>query len=114
MADATAGGAGDNWLRVETDAVLAAAAEFRSIADERTDGLGRLVSEANAVVDGSWRGQAAAAFDREWDEFHDAAKAIVDDADTIADLVAYSAKIYGQQDDTSAEVLRAVWVRPDA
>jgi WXG100 family type VII secretion target len=100
---------GGNGLRVETDPVLAAANEFRSIADQLRDGLQQLVASANEVVDGSWRGDAARAFSLEWDEFHDAAKAIVDDADTIADLVAYSMKTYDGQDETSAAMVRAVW-----
>jgi WXG100 family type VII secretion target len=74
---------GGGELHIESDAVLAAADEFRSIADTVREGLQQLVSSANDVVDGSWRREAASAFNREWDEFRDAAKAIVEDADTI-------------------------------
>ncbi|MBS9534037.1 WXG100 family type VII secretion target [Mycobacterium sp. M1] len=110
MADATGGGV----LRVEADSVLAAVGEFRSIADELADGLGQLVCAADSVLGISWRGAAASAFDRDWVEFHDAAKAVVGDADTIADLVAYSVQVYGEQDETSAAVVRSVWVRSDS
>ncbi|MDV3215713.1 WXG100 family type VII secretion target [Mycobacterium avium] len=106
MADAVSGGDG---LRVEADPVMAAVGEFRSIADELRDGLRQLVSEANEVVDGSWRGEAASAFNREWDEFHDAAKAIVADADTIADLVAHSVNLYVSEDETSAGSSPGKW-----
>ena len=98
-----------NALHIETDPILAAANEFRSIADRLRDGLQQLVGSANEVVDGSWRGDAAKAFSREWDEFHDAAKSIVEDADTIANLVAYSMKTYDGQDEASAAMVRAVW-----
>jgi len=56
------------------------------------------------------RGEASSAFRREWDDFEDAAKAIVEDADTIADLVTYSVNAYVAEDKTSAAVLRSVWV----
>jgi len=100
---------GDDGLRIETDSVIAAANEFRSIADELREGLRQLVAAANDVVDGSWRGEAATAFRTDWDDFHDAAKAIVADADTIADLVAFSVKAYVADDDSSAAALRSVW-----
>jgi WXG100 family type VII secretion target len=106
---AAVSGSGGDRLRIETNPVLAAANEFRAIAEDLRNGLQQLISSANEVVDGSWRGEAAKAFNREWDEFHRAANAVVEDADNIADLVAYSAKTYDSQDESSAAVLRSVW-----
>jgi WXG100 family type VII secretion target len=99
-------------LRIETDAVSAAVGEFRSIANELRDGLRQVVTAADEVVDASWRGEAASAFRVEWDEFRESAQSIVEDADAIADLVAYSVKAYVAEDDSSAAVLRSVWVQP--
>jgi WXG100 family type VII secretion target len=101
---------GQSNLRIETDPVLAAVDQFRTIADDLRQGLQRLVGSANDVVGASWRGEASSAFRREWDDFEDAAKAIVEDADTIADLVTYSVNAYVAEDKTSAAVLRSVWV----
>ena len=71
-------------LRIETEPVKAAADEFRTIADELREELRQLVASVDDVVEGSWRGEAARMFGRDWDEFRAAATNIVDDADEIA------------------------------
>jgi uncharacterized protein YukE len=67
-------------------------------------------SSARPMMWSAHRGEASSAFRREWDDFEDAAKAIVEDADTIADLVTYSVNAYVAEDKSSAAVLRSVWV----
>ncbi|MBN3456392.1 WXG100 family type VII secretion target [Mycobacterium sp. DSM 3803] len=108
MADA-AGGAGE--LRVETDTLASTSDELQTIADGLRDELRRLISNTESVVEGSWRGEAATAFAREWEEFRSAAESIVEDADVIAGLVALSAKQYSGTDEASAQMLRATWSR---
>jgi WXG100 family type VII secretion target len=103
-------GGGDDGLRVDTDTLMSASDQLRSIADDLRDGLSRLMSDADDVVEGSWAGEAATAFAREWDEFRDAAQAIVEDADVIADLVALSMKHYVGRDADGAAMLRSTWL----
>lgn len=100
---------GGGELRIETDSVLDAVSEFRTIADDLREGLRQLVSSAEEVIDGSWRGAAATAFSSEWSEFRDAAHAIVEDAEVIADLVAISVTQYAGSDADSAAMLKATW-----
>lgn len=107
MASVSDGGDG---LRIEEDPVRGAADELGTIAQELRTGLQQLISAANDVVDASWRGEAAAAFRSEWEDFHDSAKTIVEDADTIADLVAYSVKVYAAEDESNAALVRSVWI----
>lgn len=106
-----AGGSGGQELRVHTDTLGSASDQLQSIADELRDGLRRLVSQAERVIEGTWRGEAATAFSKEWDEFREAAESIVEDADVIAGLVSLSVTHYVNDDDTSAEMLRATWSR---
>ena len=101
---------GGDGLRVETDTLSTASAELRWVADGLRDGLSRLMAVADGVVEGSWVGDAAAAFGGEWDEFRASAAAIVEDADVIADLVALSVENYVGTDADSAAVLRATWL----
>ena len=68
------------------------------------------MTSVNDVVEANWRGDAAAAFRREWGDFHDAAKTIVDSADKIADLVSHSMRIYDAEDHSSAALIRSVWM----
>ena len=105
----TAGGGSDHALRVQTDTLSSASDQLQSIADELRDELRRLVSHADRVVEGSWRGEAASVFANEWHEFRETAESIVEDADVIAGLVARSVNHYVNDDESSAEMLRATW-----
>ena len=98
-------------LCVATDTLSNASDQLQSIADELRDELRRLISNTGRVVEGTWRGEAATAFAREWEEFRSAAEAIVEDADVIAGLIALSAKYYADTDETSAHMLHATWSR---
>lgn len=109
MASVTSSG-GDG-VRVDTDAVQDLAMQFKSIADDLRTELERLVAAAEQVRDASWRGSAAQAFNGEWDEFHDNAKNIVDDADVIADLIALSMREYVGTDEAGAAALRSAWTQ---
>lgn len=102
---------GGDGLRVSTDAVEDLAAQFKSIADDLRAELERLAGAAEQVLDASWRGSAARAFTSEWDEFHDNARKVVDDADVIADLVALSMRQYVDSDEAGAAALRTAWTR---
>ncbi|MGV0738214.1 WXG100 family type VII secretion target [Mycobacterium syngnathidarum] len=106
-----AGAGGGQELRVETTALDSASDQLQSIADELQDELRRLVSNTERVVEGTWRGEAATAFAREWEEFRSAAESVVEDADVIARLVELSATHYADTDETSAHMLRATWSR---
>lgn len=110
MVSTSGGGAGGDGLRIEEDPVKAAAEELDAIAAELREGMRQVVAAANDVVDASWRGEAASAFRREFEDFHDAAKSIIDDAETIAGLVGYSVNVFASEDSSSAAVLRSVWV----
>ncbi|MGY1990399.1 WXG100 family type VII secretion target [Mycolicibacterium fortuitum] len=101
--------ASSEGLRVDTDPVITAAIQFYSIAEDLREGLRQVTTSINDVVEANWRGEAAAAFRREWDDFHDAAKTIVDSADKIADLVSHSMRIYDAEDSSSAALVRSVW-----
>lgn len=68
------------------------------------------MSSVNDVVEANWRGDAAASFRREWDDFHDAAKTVVDSAEQIADLVSHNMRIYAAEDNSSAALVRSVWI----
>lgn len=102
---------GGDGLRVSTDAVQDLAAQFKSIADDLRAELELLAGAAEQVLDTSWRGSAARAFTGEWDEFHDNARKIVEDADVIADLVALSMRQYVDSDQAGTASLRAAWTR---
>lgn len=101
--------AGIDRLRVDTDPVATAVHQFYSIAEDLREGLRQVTTSINDVVEANWRGEAAAAFRREWDDFHDAAEAIVDSADKIADLVSHSMRIYDAEDSSSAALVRSAW-----
>lgn len=104
-----AGEGSHHELRVQTDTLGSASDQLQSIADELRDGLRRLVSHADRVVDGTWRGDAASVFANEWNEFRETAESVVEDADVIAGLVSLSATHYVNDDEASAEMLRATW-----
>ncbi|OMB89919.1 hypothetical protein A5746_21790 [Mycolicibacterium conceptionense] len=111
MANVAGGAGGGQELRVETTTLDSASDQLQSIADELQDELRRLVSNIERVVEGTWRGEAATSFAREWEDFRSAAESVVDDADVIAGLVALSATHYAGTDETSAHMLRATWSR---
>jgi WXG100 family type VII secretion target len=96
-------------LRIETEPVKAAADEFRTIADELREELRQLVASVDDVVEGSWRGEAARMFGRDWDEFRAAATNIVDDADEIAIRVVQSVAAYAAQDERGGSIVRSAW-----
>ncbi len=96
-------------LRIETEPVKAAADEFRTIADELREELRQLVASVDDVVEGSWRGEAARMFGRDWDEFRAAATKIVDDADEIAIRVVQSVEAYAAQDERGGSIVRSAW-----
>jgi len=97
-------------LHIEADSVLAAANEFRLIADELSEGFSRLVSSVDSVVETSWRGAAANMFGRDWDEFRGAAEKVVQDADEIATRVALSVNAYAAEDELGAAIVRRTWI----
>lgn len=96
-------------LRIETDSVAMAAEQFRSIADELHEGFHKLLSSVDEVVEGSWRGEAARAFGRDWDDFRRSAAKVVEDAGEIAERVALSVQSYTAQDEYSAAIVRDAW-----
>lgn len=98
---------GGGMLRIDSDPVRAAAAEFRAIADELREGFRQLVSSVDEIVEGSWRGEAAPTFGRDWDDFRSSAAKVVEDAEEIANRVAVSVEAYVAQDGNSAAILRA-------
>ncbi len=100
---------GGTRLRIETEPVKAAADEFRTIADELREELRQLVASVDDVVEGSWRGEAARMFGRNWDDFRASAAKVVDDADEIANRVAQSVNAYAAQDEHSGSVVRSAW-----
>lgn len=100
---------GDARLRIETEPVKAAADEFRTIADELREELRQLVASVDDVVEGSWRGEAARMFGRDWDHFRASAAKVVEDADEIANRVAQSVNAYVGQDEHNASAVLSAW-----
>jgi uncharacterized protein YukE len=73
------------------------------------EGFDQLLTSVDDVVEGSWRGEAARMFGRDWDDYRRAAAKVVNDADEIAQRVAMSVNAYVAQDEHSASVVRAAW-----
>lgn len=71
------------------------------VAGEVGAGLGSVAAEVNGLLDGGWKGSAAAGFQAGWVEWHSGAVAILDALGRMANLLAATARTYDGRDAVS-------------
>ncbi|MEP7178296.1 MAG: WXG100 family type VII secretion target [Pseudonocardiales bacterium] len=83
----------------------AAAAQLRQLGSEARSELSRLGGEAGALLDGGWRGQAAAAFERGWAQWSAGASEVLDALEAMARLLAATGSGYDTAEEHSVQRL---------
>lgn len=106
-------GSGSGALRVQPEALFRGAQELDDIAGELQNALRRLQSDVDSVVGVSWSGKASSVYAQHWSEFLSNAQEIIEDAQTIGQLVSYSAETYVYHEGKAAHDLSAVYPTGD-
>jgi WXG100 family type VII secretion target len=92
-------------LAVTPAALIHAAAELRSIAEEIRVGISSLDDEVNTVVGGSWSGAASSAFGSVWREWHEGAALVMEGLTTMSGLLDEAAPTYSSSDGAGAAAI---------
>jgi len=83
----------------------AVSAQLDHIGAEVRSGLGRLGAEADGLLDGGWRGQAAIAFQRGWAQWSAGACEVLDALEAMGRLLATTGQGYDVAEDDSSRTV---------
>lgn len=92
-------------LSVTPAEVTSASQGFRSAADTLDDRVRTLTSRVEALLSGGWKGQAADAFRRDWEQWLHGAKDVVGGLDSMSSLLASNAQSYSDQEASNAAAI---------
>ncbi|GAA1456554.1 WXG100 family type VII secretion target [Williamsia maris] len=85
-------------LSVTPEELTHASAGVRASADSLDKRIASLTSRVDSLLNGGWKGQAADAFRRDWEQWLQGAKDVVGGLDSTAGLLASSATSYRNQE----------------
>lgn len=89
-------------LSVTPAEVTSASQGIRSAAGTLDDRVRALTSRVEALLGSGWKGQAADAFRRDWEQWLHGAKDVVGGLDSMSSLLASSAHSYSSQESANA------------
>lgn len=92
-------------LHVTPAEVTSASQGIRSAADTLDDRVRALTSRVEDLLGGGWKGQAADAFRRDWEQWLQGAKDVVGGLDSMAALLASTAQTYSAQESANASAV---------
>ncbi|MGU3292486.1 WXG100 family type VII secretion target [Williamsia sp. M5A3_1d] len=94
-------------LKVSTDEVRRASQSVRAAADNLDDRVRSLTERVEGLLNGGWKGQAADAFRKDWEQWLHGAKDVVGGLDSTSSLLASSASRYADQESSNASSIGA-------
>ncbi|MCV7422024.1 WXG100 family type VII secretion target [Mycobacterium yunnanensis] len=89
-------------LHVSSSVLASVAGELESVADGVRSGLGSLDGEVSGQLGPGWSGEAAAAYDAVWREWHAGAQQVVDGLTAMSGLLQEAAHAYDAADASGA------------
>ena len=92
-------------LHVTPAEVTSASQGIRSAADTLDDRVRALTSRVEELLGGGWKGQAADAFRRDWEQWLHGAKEVVGGLDSMSSLLASTAHEYSAQESANASAV---------
>ncbi|WP_299575266.1 WXG100 family type VII secretion target [uncultured Williamsia sp.] len=92
-------------LAVTPAEVTSASNGIRSAADTLDDRVRALTSRVEELLGSGWKGQAADAFRRDWEQWLHGAKDVVGGLDSMAALLASSAQSYSSQESANTSAV---------
>ncbi|MGZ8178910.1 WXG100 family type VII secretion target [Williamsia sp. SKLECPSW1] len=90
---------------VTPEEVTSASQGIHSAADTLDERVRALTSRVEALLGGGWKGQAADAFRRDWEQWLHGAKDVVGGLDSMAALLASTAQTYSGQESANASTV---------
>lgn len=92
-------------LRVTSEMLKLAAAEFASSGQQLRDGLSALDGEVAQVLGSSWTGDASSAYDKVWREWHEGGAKVLEGLATMSELLVTAAAGYTGIDRSGASAI---------
>ncbi|MDG3014658.1 WXG100 family type VII secretion target [Speluncibacter jeojiensis] len=90
---------------VSPDDLAGASRDVRESADRLDDHVRALSARVEALLSGGWRGQAADAFRKDWQEWLDGAHNVIGGLDTTSTLLAHNGRSYAERESANAQEL---------
>lgn len=89
-------------LKVSTDEVSRASQSVRAAANSLDDRVRSLTERVEGLLNGGWKGQAADAFRKDWEQWLHGAKEVVGGLDSTSSLLASNASTYSDRESSNA------------
>lgn len=92
-------------VEVITSELHVAADRLRASAQRLQDGLSSVDLETSNLLSSGWKGEAASAFGKYWDQWHNGAGQVVRALQTMSDALDEAGRVYAAQDEEAGRAL---------
>ncbi|AMO07910.1 MULTISPECIES: WXG100 family type VII secretion target [Mycobacteriaceae] len=92
-------------VEVITSELHVAAGRLRASAQRLQDGLSSVDLETGNLLSSGWKGEAATAFEKYWDQWHNGAGQVVRALQTMSDALDEAGRVYAAQDEEAGRAL---------
>ncbi|MEH3130779.1 MAG: WXG100 family type VII secretion target [Mycolicibacterium neoaurum] len=92
-------------VEVVTSELHVAADRLRASAQRLQDGLSSVDLETSNLLSSGWKGEAATAFGKYWDQWHNGAGQVVRALQTMSDALDEAGRVYAAQDEEAGRAL---------
>lgn len=92
-------------VEVVTSELHVAADRLRASAQRLQDGLSSVDLETSNLLSSGWKGEAATAFEKYWDQWHNGAGQVVRALQTMSDALDEAGRVYAAQDEEAGRAL---------
>ncbi len=92
-------------VEVVTSELHVAAGRLRASAQRLQDGLSSVDLETSNLLSSGWKGEAATAFGKYWDQWHNGAGQVVRALQTMSDALDEAGRVYAAQDEEAGRAL---------
>ena len=94
-------------VEVVTSELHVAADRLRASAQRLQDGLSSVDLETSNLLSSGWKGEAATAFGKYWDQWHNGAGQVVRALQTMSDALDEAGRVYAAQDEEAGRALES-------
>ena len=94
-------------VEVVTSELHVAAGRLRASAQRLQDGLSSVDLETSNLLSSGWKGEAATAFGKYWDQWHNGAGQVVRALQTMSDALDEAGRVYAAQDEEAGRALES-------
>jgi WXG100 family type VII secretion target len=98
---------GGDQTSVDAEAVRVSVGQLSDVREELEDGLRATTRAVHDLIEGVWKGEASGKFSDNFETFVDAAAKILQDANSIEELVVSSMNTYERTDRSSSDTFQA-------